>query len=69
MASFLSFRTKVDGWKTGIFAVALAAGGVLQTSDIAEVVPVGWEGKSLILIGVIVAVLRVVTKGPLGSKD
>jgi hypothetical protein len=60
----------MKGWKTLLFALLVAIGGVVQAFDWATVVPQDktWSGSAMIAIGAIIAVLRVVTNTDVGRK-
>jgi len=62
------FRDWVDGKSTMIAATAVTVGGVLEASNLADIVPAGWEGRVYIGLGIIMAVLRLKTTGPVGKK-
>jgi hypothetical protein len=54
--------------KTILFNMVLAAFGVLETADLVNVVPTGFEGIGLAVIGFIGVWLRKVTTMPLDAK-
>lgn len=54
--------------KTILFNMVLAAFGVLETADLVSVVPDGYEGIGLAVIGFIGVWLRKVTTMPLEAK-
>ncbi len=54
----------MQGWKTLLFAIILAIVGALEAFDWAQVVPEGWEGIVLAVVGVVVGYLRQVTTTP-----
>ena len=56
------------GWKTLAASLAIAVMGVLQTTDWTTVVPADKVGPVMVGIGVLMALLRVVTSGPVGRK-
>lgn len=58
----------MKGWRTLIFAALLALAGVIEQFDWASVIPEGWSGAVLLVVGVVVAWLRKITSTPLGSK-
>ncbi|MEP0324687.1 hypothetical protein [Bauldia litoralis] len=58
----------LKGWKTMGVSAAIAVAGVLQSADWATIVPEADIGPTLLAIGVVVAVLRVVTDTPLGRR-
>ena len=58
----------VKGWKTMGFSVAIAVAGALQATDWTTTVAPSQVGPTLLAIGVVVAVLRAVTDGPVGRK-
>jgi hypothetical protein len=63
-AFYPPFRSKVDGVKTIATAALVAALGVLQQADLTSVVDAKTAGLWLIGIGIVMAVLRVITNGP-----
>jgi hypothetical protein len=63
-AFYPPFRAKLNGFKTMATAALLAALGVLQQSDLTQLVDAKTAGLWLIGIGVVMAVLRAVTNGP-----
>lgn len=54
--------------KTILFNMVLAAFGVLEASDLVNVVPAGFEGIGLAVIGFIGVWLRKITTEPLSAK-
>ena len=62
-----AFRAKVDGYKTMVTAGLLAALGVAQQSDLTQIVGSQNVGLWLLGIGIVMAVLRVVTDKPVGG--
>jgi hypothetical protein len=56
------------GWKTLAASLAVAIAGVLQATDWTTVVPPDKVGPVMVGIGVLMAVLRAVTDGPMGKK-
>ena len=61
----------MKGWKTLIFAIAVAIGGVLQTFDWATVIPQDktWSGIAMVAVGAAIAALRAVTTTPIGKSS
>jgi hypothetical protein len=59
--------TRAKGWKTLAAALAVAIIGVLQTTDWASIVPPGRVGPVMLGIAAVMAVLRVLTDGPVGK--
>lgn len=57
------------GWKTLAASLAIAIMGVLQATDWATIVPEDRVGPVMVGIGVLMAVLRVVTDGPVGRRQ
>ncbi len=59
----------MTGYKTLIFALIVAVGGVLQTFNWATVIPQNqtWSGIAMIAIAAIIAGLRTVTSTPVGK--
>ena len=58
----------MQGWRTIIFGVLLAAVGVLQTADWTQVLPPQYIGPVTAAIGFVVIWLRSITKTPAGVK-
>lgn len=61
----------MQGFKTILFSLMVTVLGFLEAFDItqfADFIPDNYEPLALSLIGVIVAVLRLVTKTPVGQK-
>ena len=56
------------GWKTLLASLAIAIMGVLQATDWTTIVPPDGVGPVMVGIGVLMAVLRAVTDGPMGRK-
>ena len=54
------------GWKTLAASLAIAIAGVLQSTDWTTIVPPDKVGPVMVGIGVLMAVLRVLTNGPVG---
>ena len=58
----------MKGWRTMAVAVAIAALGAVQSSGLADVIPVPYVGPALMAIGFVVAWLRSITNTPVGVK-
>jgi hypothetical protein len=58
----------MKGWKTVFFNAILALIGVLEAADWADIVPEGWTGAALIVVGVVGTWLRKITTTPLGES-
>lgn len=56
------------GWKTLAASLAIAVAGVLQAADWTTIVPPERVGPVLVGIGVVMAVLRALTDGPVGKQ-
>ena len=54
------------GWKTLAASLIVAVAGVLQSTDWTTIVPPDSVGPVMVGIGVLMAVLRVLTDGPVG---
>lgn len=59
----------MKGWRTLLFSALIALIGVVEAFDWVEVIPEQYHGWAITLIGVIVAYLRKITTGAIGSKD
>lgn len=59
----------MSGYKTLIFALVTAIVGVLQATDIAALLPQSPQAQGLVVtgIGIIAALLRFMTSGPVGK--
>ncbi|MBL8575477.1 MAG: hypothetical protein JNM13_17505 [Hyphomicrobiaceae bacterium] len=58
----------MKGYRTLGLSAALAALGAIQQADLTTIVPPGFEGLSLTLIGAVMAGLRFATTTPVGRK-
>jgi len=58
----------MKGWRTLLFAGIVAIAGVLEQFDWFSVVPEGWGGLAVVVIGIVVAYLRKITTTPLGES-
>jgi hypothetical protein len=56
------------GWRTLLVSLAIAIAGVLQSTDWSTLVPEDRVGPVMVAIGVAMAVLRILTDGPVGRK-
>jgi hypothetical protein len=56
------------GWRTLLVSLAIAVVGVLQSTDWSTLVPEDRVGPVMVVIGVAMAVLRILTDGPVGRK-
>ena len=56
------------GWRTLLASLAISAVGVLQSTDWSTLIPEDRVGPVMVAIGVAMAVLRVLTVGPVGRK-
>jgi len=68
MKGIITALRATKGWRTLIVSVALAVTGVLQAADWTTLVPADKVGPVMAGIGVAMAVLRLVTSGPVGRK-
>lgn len=57
----------MTGYRTYLLAAAVVLLGALQQLDVVKLVPVGYEGIALAVVGLAVAILRKVTNTPAGS--
>lgn len=62
------FIKKLKGWKTMIFATLLSVGGVIQNFNLAQILQPQYAGWALLVIGILVAVLRMLTTTSVGEK-
>jgi hypothetical protein len=58
----------LKGWRTLALSLALAVVGVLQTADWATIVGPSAVGPVMLCVALLVAVLRVLTDTPVGTK-
>ncbi len=56
------------GWRTLLVSLAIAIVGVLQSTDWRSLIPEERVGPVMMAIGVVMAVLRLATNGPVGRK-
>ena len=68
MNNILRAARAAQGWRTLAASLAIAMIGVLQTTDWTTIVPEDRVGPVMVGIGVLMAVLRVLTNGPVGEK-
>lgn len=57
------------GFKTLIFSMLLAFAGVLQQSDIVDLIPDKYRGLFVAFVALVVAVLRIFTDTKIGQKE
>jgi hypothetical protein len=60
---------KLKGWRTIIFAFILAGLGGLTEADWLTVIPAEYIGVSMIVVGAVTAILRMMTNTPVGTKQ
>lgn len=58
----------VKGFRTLGLSAALAALGAIEQADLATIVPSGYEGLALTLVGALMAGLRIATTTPAGRR-
>lgn len=58
----------MKGWRTLVFNLLIAIGGVVVTFDWGTVLPAEYVGPAAIAIGILGAGLRAVTDTPIGTK-
>ena len=58
----------VKGWRTLLLSLAIAIVGILQSTDWPTLIPEALVGPVMMAIGVTMAVLRILTDGPIGRK-
>ena len=68
MIKLFGLMRGLKGWKTLGVSSAIAVAGVLQTADWTTIVPPDRVGQTLLVIGVVVALLRVLTNSPVGQR-
>ena len=68
MNRIIEFWQASRGWRTLAASVAIAVVGVLQSSDWSTLIPPDRVGPVMVGIGVVMALLRMVTDGPVGRK-
>ncbi len=68
-ALFARIWTTLKGWKTMLVSLLIAVIGVLQATDWATIVRPDEVGPVMLGVGILVAVLRVVTTTPIGRKE
>jgi len=56
----------MKGFRTLAISAVLAALGIVQQADLVTIVPPGYEGVALGLVGALMAGLRAVTDSPIG---
>jgi hypothetical protein len=56
------------GWRTLLVSLAIAVVGVLQSTDWSTLIPEDRVGPVMVVIGGAMAVLRILTDGPVGRK-
>jgi anti-sigma-K factor RskA len=69
MHTLRSVWAAAKGWRTVLLSIALAVVGVLQTADWTMIVGPKQVGPVMLAIGILVAVLRVVTDTPVGRMS
>lgn len=60
---------KLKGYRTLLVALAIAVVGVLQGSDLIQIIPPQYVGPAFIGLAILMAVLRTLTSTAWGSKD
>ncbi|MCB1500451.1 MAG: hypothetical protein KDK07_11800 [Bauldia sp.] len=68
MNRILGTLRATKGWRTLAVSLAISVAGALQSTDWTTLVPEDRVGPVMVGIGVLMAVLRVVTDGPVGGK-
>ena len=68
MAKITEAWQRAKGWRTLLVSLAIAIVGVLQSTDWRSLIPEDRVGPVMVAIGVVMAVLRVATDGPVGRK-
>ncbi len=58
----------LKGWKTILFNIASAVFGVLELSDLTDIVPPEYQGIVVTLVSVVNIFLRMNTNTPIGRK-
>jgi hypothetical protein len=62
-------ETRMKGYRTLLFSLAVAVVGVLQSFDWASIIAPEQAGVALTVVGVIGAALRFLTSTPVGSSE
>lgn len=68
LARILTLWAAAKGWRTLAVSLIVAVIGVLQTADWATIVGPAAVGPVMLVVGAVVAVLRVLTDSPVGTK-
>ncbi len=66
MQRIVAFLSAAKGWRTIAISLVLAVAGVLQTADWSRIVGPDQVGPVMLAVGILVAVLRVMTDTPVG---
>ncbi len=59
----------MQGFKTLIVSAALFVFGMLEQSEVVQLIPADYQGLAIAVIATIMAALRLVTKTPVTLKD
>jgi hypothetical protein len=59
----------LKGWRTVGVAVAIAAVGALQTGGLVDVLPASYVGPAMMALGFVMAYLRSLSTGPVGTTQ
>lgn len=68
MSMFGKWAAQAKGWRTMALSFLLAIIGVLEAADWAQIVAPHHVGPVMLVVGFIIAVLRVVTDTPVGCR-
>src|SRR5690606_30214354 len=68
MSRFAGTLKGAKGWRTLFLSLAVAIVGILQSTDWPTLIPESSVGPVMVVIGVTMAVLRLLTNGPIGRK-
>ncbi|MBN9020920.1 MAG: hypothetical protein J0H08_02235 [Rhizobiales bacterium] len=68
MQRIIAAWRRAKGWRTLLVSVLIAVVSVLQSTDWRSLIPEDRVGPVMMAIGLVMAVLRIATNGPVGRK-